>query len=202
VLFRGQDMLKISETEIRKIRGKDISMVFQEPFTALNPVMRVRDQIKEMLVIHKNIKKDELDLRLKELFSIVKLSEDTGFRYPHELSGGMCQRVMIAMALSCNPDILIMDEPTTALDVPVQKEILDLVRQIQEENNFGILFITHDFSVVNLMADDVHVMKEGIIVESGEKQDVLSAPKHEYTRHLIDCIPRLGDERKRFPIQD
>ncbi|MFH1836595.1 MAG: ABC transporter ATP-binding protein [Candidatus Omnitrophota bacterium] len=200
IIFRGSDILKKSEKELQKIRGKDIAIVFQEPFTALNPVMRIKKQIEEVMIEHKKIHGKEIRTRLRILLDMVRLPEDTLFRYPHELSGGMCQRAMLAMALSCSPDILILDEPTTALDVSVQKEILDLIKQIQRNKGLGVLFITHDFSVVNMIADDICVMKDGIIVESGSKEDVLFSAKHEYTRHLIGCIPRLGDKRKRFPV--
>ena len=181
------------------MRGNEISMVFQEPFTALNPVMRISVQIKESIFAHEACAKENAEEKMRELLSMVKLSENTGRMYPHEMSGGMRQRAMLAMALACAPDILMLDEPTTALDVSIQKEMLDLIKDIQIEKGMGIIFITHDFSVVNMIADIVCVMRRGKIVEKGEKQTVLTAPQHEYTKKLIDCIPRLGDTRDRLP---
>jgi ABC-type glutathione transport system ATPase component len=198
--FRGKDILKLSKDELRGIRGKYISMVFQEPFTSLNPLLKAGEQISETIAAHEKISPEELNRRVGELLLVVKLEADVAGRYPHELSGGMRQRVMLAMALSCSPEVIILDEPTTALDVSVQKHVLDLVRDIQRERHLAALFITHDLSVVNTIADKVCVMKDGKIVESGSKDEVLKAPKHAYTKHLLDCIPRLGDKRRRLPV--
>lgn len=198
--FRGKDILELSGDELRGIRGKHISMVFQEPFTSLNPLLKAGEQILETIAAHEKISQEELNRRVGELLSIVKLDVDVAGRYPHELSGGMRQRVMLAMALSCSPEVIILDEPTTALDVSVQKHVLDLIKEIQRERHLAALFITHDLSVVNMIADTVCVMKGGKIVESGAKDEVLKAPKHAYTKHLLDCIPRLGDKRKRLPV--
>jgi len=200
IIFRGKDMFSLTAEEIRRIRGNDIAMVFQEPFTALNPVMRVGEQIREVISAHKDWPKTRVTGRVEELLEMVELSSEITSRYPHELSGGMRQRIMLAMALCCSPDILILDEPTTALDVSIQKRILDLIKRIQKENRFAVLFITHDFSVVNMIADEVCVMKQGVIVETGKKEEVLTDPWHEYTKELIGCIPRLGDKRKRLPV--
>ena len=200
VLFKGNDILKADLEKIRSIRGRDIAMVFQEPFTALNPVIRISAQLKEAIVTHKACPKGNIDARIKELLSTVKLTPEALSVYPHELSGGMRQRVMLAMALSCDPTLLILDEPTTALDVSIQKHILELIKNIQQEKKISILFVSHDFSVVNMIADRVCVMKEGSIVECGEKKEVLHSPKHEYTRKLVASIPRLGDKRQRLPI--
>jgi glutathione transport system ATP-binding protein len=200
VLFKSDNILDLDAERIRRIRGKDIAMVFQEPFTALNPVIRISAQLKEAIVTHKVCPKGSIDARIKELLSTVKLTPEVLSVYPHELSGGMRQRVMLAMALSCDPTLLILDEPTTALDVSIQKHILELIKNIQQERKISILFVSHDFSVVNMIADRVCVMKEGFIVECGEKGEVLHSPKHEYTRKLVASIPRLGDKRERLPI--
>lgn len=197
--FHGRDILTLSDNELRGIRGKNISMVFQEPFTSLNPLLKAGEQISETIAAHDKIPSYGLNKRVAELLSVVKLNADAAERYPHELSGGMRQRVMLAIALSCSPEVIILDEPTTALDVSVQKHVLDLVRDIQRERHLAALFITHDLSAVNMIADTVCVMKDGKIVESGAKADVLKAPKNAYTKHLLDCIPRLGDKRRRLP---
>jgi len=199
VIFGGRDIFDLTEREKRDIRGNKIAMVFQEPFTSLNPVMLVGRQITEILSAHKNLSVKDIRDKLRKLLGMVSLSESTARSYPHELSGGMRQRVMLAMALSCDPEVLILDEPTTALDVSVQKEILDIIRDIQSRRKLATLFITHDFSIVNMIADDVYVMKDGSIIERGLKNDILRDPKEAYTRHLIDCIPKLGDARSRLP---
>lgn len=199
VLFKGRDIFEMKPEEIRQIRGNDIAMVFQEPFTALNPVMRTGEQIAEAIRAHRKVSRERINERLSQLMDMVRLRGDTLMRYPHELSGGMRQRVVLAMALSCDPEVLILDEPTTALDVSIQKEVLDLIKSIHDEKRFAVLFITHDFSVVNMVADEVYVMRRGIIVEKGIKENVLTTPQHEYTKQLIDCIPRLGDKRERLP---
>ncbi len=198
ILFKEQDLVSLDEEPLRAIRGRDISMVFQEPFTSLNPVMKVYEQIYETIAYHTDLKKQGIEERLYELLSMVKLDDDVAGKYPHELSGGMRQRVMLAMALSSDPELLILDEPTTALDVSVQKHVLDLIKEIQDRKGISILFITHDFSVVNMIADKVCVMKSGTIVEAGDKDQVLKNPESDYTRKLIESIPRLGDERERL----
>lgn len=200
IFLRGRDIALLSEKEKRKIRGKDIAMVFQEPFTFLNPVMRSGRQIAEVLTAHTSLAAVDIRKKVTELLRKVKLPDAVKSAYPHELSGGMRQRVGLAMALACGPEVLILDEPTTALDVSIQKEILDLIRQLQREKEFAALFITHDFSVVEMIADKVAVMKNGRVVESGLKDAVLRSPGHAYTRQLIECVPRIGDKRKRLPV--
>ena len=200
IFLRGVDIASLSEDEKRKIRGKDIAMVFQEPFTSLNPVMRSGQQIAEVLAAHTSLSAGDIGKKVAGLLHKVKLPPAAGQAYPHELSGGMRQRVGLAMALACGPEVLILDEPTTALDVSIQKEILDLIRQLQNEKKFAALFITHDFSVVDMIADTVAVMKNGRVVESGLKEAVLRSPGHAYTRQLIECVPRIGDKRKRLPV--
>lgn len=200
ILLKGRDIFSLSKEEKRRMRGKDIAMVFQEPFTSMNPVMNVGSQIKEVLDAHFDISSKDAEKRINELLSTVKLGPGILKSYPHELSGGMRQRSMLAMALACGPDVLILDEPTTALDVSIQKEILDLIRLLQEEKQFASLFITHDFSVVNMVADKVAVMKEGKIIEYGTKDEVLNSPREKYTKKLIECVPRIGDKRRRLLI--
>jgi peptide/nickel transport system ATP-binding protein len=200
IIFRGKDIFSLKKEEKRDLRGNDIAMVFQEPFTAMNPVMNVGFQIREALDAHLNIPGKESDRRIKELLDMVKLPTGIVKSYPHELSGGMRQRVMLAMALACEPEVLMLDEPTTALDVSIQKEMLELIRQLQSGKGFSAIFITHDFSVVNMVAHNVAVMKEGRIIEYGTKEKVLRSPAEGYTKSLIECVPRMGDKRRRLLI--
>ncbi len=201
IFFRGENILSRGETSMREIRGNRISMVFQEPFTALNPVMRVGEQIREAIAAHRKLSSEKIGESLEEVLRMVELEREVIPCYPHELSGGMRQKVCIAMALSCGPDILLLDEPTTALDVTVQKTILDLIKDLQSRKGFGVVFITHDLSVVERIADSICVMRKGRILENGNKDEVLRSPKDAYTRHLIACIPKMGDKRKRFPYE-
>lgn len=200
VMFDGKNIFNLDHKELRSIRGNDIAMVFQEPFTALNPVMRVGSQIRETIIAHKKWPHRQVAEHVKKLLDMVKLSQRITSNYPHELSGGMRQRVVLAMALSCEASVLILDEPTTALDVSIQKEILGLIKDIQEDRKLAILFITHDFSVVNMIADEVCVMRQGVIVEKAVRKEILQNPQNAYTRQLIDCIPRLGDKRNRLSV--
>ncbi|MBF0253462.1 MAG: ABC transporter ATP-binding protein [Candidatus Omnitrophica bacterium] len=198
ILFKNEYILKMNKERLRSIRGKEISMVFQEPATALNPVMNIEEQIKEIISAHEKFNNKYLNARVDEVLAIVKLPEYIKKYYPHEISGGMKQRVMLAIAMACNPELLILDEPTTALDVELQKDILDTVKELQKQQGFSVIFISHDFSVVNLVADRIYVMNEGKIVEEGTKEKVLFSPKDEYTKLLIKSIPRLGDTRERL----
>jgi peptide/nickel transport system ATP-binding protein len=186
---------------MRSIRGKDIAMIFQEPMTALNPAYTCGEQLVEVLQHHLKQTAREAAQRAKEWFEKVKLPEPekTFHKYPHQLSGGQRQRVMIAMAMCCNPKVLIADEPTTALDVTVQRAVLDLMKSLQREYNLGILFITHDLGVVNAIADEVLVMYKGEVVETGSAARVLNEPQHPYTRGLIGCRPPLNDKPHRLP---
>ena len=193
------DLLKISEEEMRKFRGNDIAMIFQEPMTSLNPVFTCGDQVMEAIILHQNLnKKDAKDLTIK-LFEEVQLPtpERIFSTYPHQISGGQKQRVMIAMAMSCQPSVLIADEPTTALDVTVQKTILQLMQNLQKEHDMGIMFITHDLGVIAELADKVVVMYKGNIVEQGNVWDIFTNPKHPYTKGLLACRPPL-DKRYTF----
>lgn len=191
---RPVDILGLKEREHQKYRGKRIAMIFQEPMTALNPVQRCGRQVSEIILLHNNISKKEAKVRVLELFKEVLLpdGERVFNAYPHELSGGQKQRVMIAMALSCNPDLLIADEPTTALDVTVQKTILELLKSLQMKYGIGILFITHDLGVIKEIADRVVVLYKGEIVEEGKVSDIFYNPKHSYTKGLIASRPMLG----------
>jgi len=198
------DLLKISEHELRKIRGMKISMIFQEPMTSLNPVFTCGNQVAESLYHHFNINRKEVKEKVLELFNEVKLPRPGRIysNYPHELSGGQRQRVMIAMAIACNPKILIADEPTTALDVTVQKEILELLQRIQVNRKMSILFITHDLALVSGFAQRVIVMHKGKIVEEGQVEQLFKHPKHNYTKGLMACRPPLNIRLRRLPTID
>jgi ABC-type dipeptide/oligopeptide/nickel transport system ATPase component len=196
VLFEGRDLLTLPEREMRQIRGARISLIFQEPMTALNPVMRVGDQIAEALTVHGLATRDEARARAVELLDAVHIP-DARRRirdYPHQLSGGMRQRVMIAIALACHPALVIADEPTTALDVTIQAQVLDLLRELRVRYNLALLLITHDFGVIAEMADRVAVMYRGAIVEEGPVRQILRSPVHEYTRSLLAAVPRRGSD--------
>jgi len=191
ILFEGRDLLSLSDPELRRMRGRDISMIFQEPMTALNPVMRIGDQLGEVFDAHGGLGRAERRSRVTELLRAVGLPdpETIGQSYPFRLSGGQRQRVMIAMALALSPKVLIADEPTTALDVTTQAQILALVKDLQRERGMGVMFITHDFGVVAEIADRVAVMQLGRVVEQGPADQVLNDPRHDYTRRLIAAVP-------------
>jgi peptide/nickel transport system ATP-binding protein len=199
----GQEvnLLSLTEKQLRSVRGARIAMIFQEPMTSLNPVIRCGEQIMEALQLHTSMTKKEAHSRVIELFEEVMLPrpEKIFTAYPHELSGGQKQRVMIAMALSCNPDILIADEPTTALDVTVQKGILELLKRLQAAHNISVIFITHDLGVVAQIADDVAVLFHGEVVEKGSVRDIFDNPKHPYTQGLIACRPTLDKRLHQLP---
>jgi peptide/nickel transport system ATP-binding protein len=194
ILFEGHDLVRATEREMMKVRGNRISMIFQQPQSALNPVFKTGDQIAEVLSIHQNLKKEAGKKRAIELLTLVGIPEPERRieAFPHELSGGMAQRVMIAMALACEPDLLIADEPTTALDVTIQAQILDLLRQLQESLGMAVLFITHNLGVVAQVADRVSIMYLGHAVEDGSVADIFATPAHPYTRELLKAIPRIG----------
>jgi peptide/nickel transport system ATP-binding protein len=196
------NLVKISEPEMRKIRGNDIAMIFQEPMTSLNPVFTCGDQVMEAILLHQKVTKKDAKEKTIALFKEVQLPrpEDIFDAYPHQISGGQKQRVMIAMAMSCNPSILIADEPTTALDVTVQQTILDLMLRLQREHDMGIMFITHDLGVIAELADKVVVMYKGKIVEQGPVLDIFNNPKHPYTKGLLACRPPLDVRLKRLPV--
>jgi peptide/nickel transport system ATP-binding protein len=196
-----QDLLKLSHEEIYNFRGNRISMIFQEPMTSLNPVFTCGFQVAETIMLHQNVTKAEAKQRTLELFAEVKLPRPEGIfnSYPHQISGGQKQRVMIAMAMSCKPDLLIADEPTTALDVTVQLTILELMRELQQKNNMGMMFITHDLGVIAEIADEVIVMYKGKIVEQGTVLEIFGNPQHPYTKGLLACRPRLDRKFKTLP---
>jgi peptide/nickel transport system ATP-binding protein len=200
IVFEGINLLSLTKEEIRKKRGKDIAMIFQEPMTSLNPVLTIGYQIKEAIDVHEKLNKADLNMRVEELLNIVGIPTDRINSYPDELSGGQRQRVMIAMAISCSPKLLIADEPTTALDVTVQAQILNLLHNLKIKYKMTMLFITHDFGVVNDIADDVAVMYQGEIVEQGNVSNVLKNPKHPYTKALLDCVPDSKGKKDLKPI--
>lgn len=205
ILFNEVDLKTISERAFQKIRGNKISMIFQEPMSSLNPSLTCGFQVQEVLLQHKKIARGAAKKQVIELFNKVKLPRvGTIFsQYPHQLSGGQKQRVMIAMAIACKPNILIADEPTTALDVTVQKEIIGLLKELQQETKMSIIFITHDLALVSEIADEVLVMYQGEIVEQGRVAKVFKSPKHTYTKALINSKPTLGERLKKLPtVQD
>ncbi|MFV9568122.1 ABC transporter ATP-binding protein [Thermoanaerobacter mathranii] len=200
IIFDGRDVLKLSETEMRKIRGNEIGMVFQEPMTSLNPVLTIGEQIMEPLMVHKLMNKKEAWNKAVELIKQVGIprAEQIMTSYPHELSGGMRQRIMIAIALSCDPKLLIADEPTTALDVTIQAQILDLLRKIKQERNMALMLITHDLGIVAEMADYVVVMYAGKVIEEAPVKELFKNPKHPYTRGLLKAKPIIGQRKERL----
>lgn len=200
ILFEGNDLLKLSEKEMQSIRGNDISMIFQEPMTSLNPVMTVAQQMYQILHYHQRMNKKQARGRTIEMLQFVGIPspEMVVDQYPHQLSGGMRQRVMIAMALSCNPKVLIADEPTTALDVTIQAQILKLMAELKEKLNTSIVLITHDMGIVAEMADNVLVMYAGQAIEYADVKSIFAEPKHPYTEGLLKSIPKLHEEVDRL----
>ncbi|RYZ71856.1 MAG: ABC transporter ATP-binding protein, partial [Proteobacteria bacterium] len=196
ILYKGEDLLKKSPSQMRAIRGNEISMIFQEPMTSLNPVFTIGNQLMEAIALHQKLSKKDTIAKAIEMLKLVGMSspEKRIEDYPHQLSGGMRQRVMIAMALSCNPNVLIADEPTTALDVTIQAQILDLLRNLQEKVGMGLILITHDLGVVAEVCDDVLVMYAGKVVEQGTVREIFKNPKHPYTRGLLNSIPTLSKD--------
>ncbi|MBI3273504.1 MAG: ABC transporter ATP-binding protein [Planctomycetes bacterium] len=202
IVFNGQDLLKLSEREMRKIRGNKISMIFQEPMTSLNPVFTVGNQIAEAVILHQGLSRSAAREKTIDMLRRVKIPspELRVDDYPHQMSGGMKQRVMIAMALACNPDLLIADEPTTALDVTIQAQILELMKELQQEFQMSILIITHDLGVVAELADYVAVMYAGKIVEYADVRELFSNFRHPYTEGLFKSKPRLGAMKERLDV--
>lgn len=198
IIYNGENLLGKDKDEMRKIRGGEIAMIFQEPMTSLNPVFTVGQQIMEALMIHTDMDKTKAKERAIEMLKLVRipLAEKRFNEYPHQLSGGMRQRVMIAMALSCNPKLLICDEPTTALDVTIQAQILDFINELKEKLGTSIMMITHDLGVIAEVADDVMVMYAGKIVEYGTADQIFETPMHPYTHGLMNCIPKLNDDNE------
>jgi oligopeptide/dipeptide ABC transporter ATP-binding protein len=205
ILFKGQDLTKFNKKEFRSIRGSEIGMVFQDPMTSLNPTMKVGSQIDEVLIKNQKLSKKVAKQKTIELLKLVGISDASSrySQYPHEFSGGMRQRVVIAIALACNPELIIADEPTTALDVTIQAQILELLKKLQKERNTSIMLITHDLGVVAEVADRVAVMYAGVVVESGRVEEIFESPKHPYTWGLLNSIPKIeSSERERLiPIE-
>ncbi|MEX2169035.1 MAG: ABC transporter ATP-binding protein [Pirellulales bacterium] len=204
ISFLGKDLVRLPEPQMRSIRGKEISMIFQEPMTSLNPVFTAGYQVMEAILLHQKVSKEEARKRTIALFDEVGIPEPEVRvdSYPHQMSGGQKQRVMIAMALSCNPKLLIADEPTTALDVTIQAQILDILRRLRDQRGMSILFITHDLGVIAEIADDVLVMYRGKMVEYGPVLDIFSKPQHPYTKGLLACRPRLDTPYRKLPTVD
>lgn len=194
IVFDGEELLKLPEREMKKIRGNRISMIFQDPMTSLNPVVTVGLQISEALVAHQDLTEAEAEKRAVEMLEKVQIPGARYKEYPHEFSGGMRQRVVIAMALACNPSLIIADEPTTALDVTIQAQVLELMKSLRDEYDTAMIMITHDLGVVGEICDHVAVMYAGRIVETGSLQQIFSGPKHPYTNGLFKCIPDIEEE--------
>jgi len=200
ILYKNQDILKMSNKELRMIRGNKISMIFQEPMTSLNPVFTIGNQIVEAIQLHQKLDYNKSREKAIELLELVGIPEPNRCidEYPHQLSGGMRQRVMIAMALSCDPEILIADEPTTALDVTIQAQILDLIQKLQKELNLAVIMITHDLGVIAEVCDRVIVMYAGEIIEEAKINDLFKNPKHPYTKGLLKSIPIIGSKEEKL----
>jgi ABC-type dipeptide/oligopeptide/nickel transport system ATPase component len=203
ILFDGKDVLKMRPSELRGLRGARIAYVFQEPSTSLNPVFTIRSQIAEAIHLHRPEVQD-VDAEIVKYLEMVGIVHPAQrmLDYPHQLSGGMQQRVMIAMALSCQPELLVADEPTTALDVTIQAQIMDQLKELKQQLSMAIILITHNFGIIQGIAERVAVMFRGKVVEQGPAEQVLRSPQHPYTRALIDCIPQLGRRRKRLATID
>lgn len=202
ITFDGKDLLKESEEVMRMIRGNKISMIFQDPMTSLNPVLTVGEQIAEVIEIHENLNRSEALIKAQEMLELVGIPKTRVNDFPHQFSGGMKQRVIIAIALACNPKLLIADEPTTALDVTIQAQVLDLMNKLKEKFKTSMILITHDLGVVAEVCDKVAIMYAGEIVESGTLEDIFERPKHPYTLGLFGSIPNLDDEVQRLnPIK-
>jgi len=198
ITYDGKDLLQLPNSEMIKIRGNDISMIFQDPMSSLNPVITVGDQIAEVIEIHSDLNKKEVFEKACAMLETVGISADRAFDYPHQFSGGMKQRVVIAMALACNPKILIADEPTTALDVTIQAQVLEMMRDLKKKYNTATLLITHDLGVVAQMCEKVYIMYAGEIVESGTAQDIFNNTLHPYTEGLLGAIPKIHLQEKRL----
>ena len=205
VMYQGRDLLTIDEEEIRQVRGNKIAMVFQDPMTSLNPVLTINQQVSEALELHMGMDKDQARKRTIELLGMVNIPEaaDRVNDYPHQFSGGMRQRAMIAMALSCNPQLLIADEPTTALDVTIQAQIIDIVKRLKQELGMAIIWITHDLGIVAGLAERVIVMYAGHLIEEASVKDLYGDPRHPYTLGLLRSVPRLDQtvKEKLIPIE-
>jgi peptide/nickel transport system ATP-binding protein len=201
IYLDGQEILSLEEKQMLKIRGNKVSMIFQDPMTALNPIMTVGDQIAEVITLHNDLDKASVKRKAVEMLEMVGIPAERYNEYPHQFSGGMKQRVVIAMALACNPELLLADEPTTALDVTIQAQVLDMIASLREKYNTSMIMITHDLGVVARVCDQVAVVYAGQIIESGSKVDIFDHPTHPYTIGLFGALPKLtGDETRLHPI--
>lgn len=198
ILLEGRDLLKLSNDEMRKIRGRKIAMIFQDPMTALNPVMRVGKQIAEGIVLHEKVSAKEAEKKAKEMLEMVGIPGSRYRDYPHQFSGGMKQRVVIAMALSCSPDLLLADEPTTALDVTIQAQVLDIIKNLQKELETSMIMITHDLGIVAEVCDNVAVIYAGQVVEYGSREEIFDHPGHPYTIGLFGSLPDINSDVERL----
>ena len=198
IFLDGVDLLQLSKSEMQKVRGAKVSMVFQDPMTALNPTMRVGDQIMEMIMLHKDISKAECKKMAEDMLEMVGIPASRYREYPHQFSGGMKQRVVIAMALACDPELLIADEPTTALDVTIQAQVLDMMLELKEKKNTSMIMITHDLGIVAEVCDTVAVIYAGEVIESGTKEEIFFHPTHPYTIGLFGAIPHLHEDVERL----
>jgi peptide/nickel transport system ATP-binding protein len=202
IFFQGENLLDKNRNEMKKILGKKIAMIFQDPMTSLNPVMTVGDQIKEMILLHENVSNSEASEKAREILEVVGIPGERQDEYPHQFSGGMKQRVVIAIALSCNPTLLIADEPTTALDVTIQAQVLDLMKNLKEEFQTSMIMITHDLGVVADICDKVAIMYGGNVLEYATKESLFTKAYHPYTQGLFNSIPDLDDEQDRLNVID
>lgn len=202
IIYKGDDLVQLKESGMRKIRGNMISMIFQDPMTSLNPIIRVGDQIKEGILLHQKVSKAEAEKKAADMLEVVGIPMERYGDYPHQFSGGMKQRVVIAIALACNPEILIADEPTTALDVTIQAQVLQLMENLKREFNTSMLMITHDLGVVAKVCDNVAIMYGGSVIEQGVKHSIYRTPKHPYTVGLFESIPNVYEDTDRLrPIK-
>ena len=197
ILLNGENLLQKSAKDMRTIRGKDIAMIFQDPMTSLNPVLPVGDQIREVILLHEKLSKTEATHKACQMLELVGIPAERYDEYPHQFSGGMKQRVIIAIALACNPKLLIADEPTTALDVTIQAQILEMLKKLNRESGISMLFISHNLNVVRKLCRRVAVMQRGVLVENGETEQVFYHPQHPYTKRLIEAIPTRERKEER-----
>ncbi|CUQ59928.1 MULTISPECIES: ABC transporter ATP-binding protein [Hungatella] len=198
ILLNGKNLLEMHETEMRKVRGGNISMVFQDPMTALNPVMKIGNQIAEVIKVHNGITKKEAAERAAEMLEMVGITRERYNEYPHQFSGGMKQRVIIAIALACSPELLLADEPTTALDVTIQAQVLEMINELRKKYNTSMIMITHDLGVVAKVSDEVAIVYAGKIIEQGSKEEIFEHPTHPYTRGLFGAIPNIKADVRRL----